>query len=239
MFGVMIPLGLNASSDDFIACQDAKTDYTVTKTEWSELYTEESFLNKEFTRLERISRDSKLGLDILHSAEKIFARNGKLTKTEVATLNSRVPDNKGTLFTNGTVLLTGKEIMSIKDALDVVSHVHEWSNSSLREIDKKLKETNTQTEELNYKIEMLENKIKKFCDASSGYHDPQAHFQEVDDRYIAERFAQKEMRREYEVSQRQWNDIEREWLHQYYPRFGCRRCGPPTPVPPVPYRNHR
>ncbi len=234
LFGVLsilvLPLGLNADSDRFLECQDAKTQYTKIKTQWSELYTEESFLNNEFSRLNTISRDSKLGIDILHSAAKLFNRNGKLTKTEVATLNSRVPSNKGTLFTNGTVLLSGKQIMSIKEAQDVVENIHKWSNNSLSQVDKDITSIGSRIVRLNGELETLESQINHLCTSRDSYHAPQSNFQEVSAQNIADRFTQRELRRGAEVSQRQWNEIEREWLHHYYPNFTCKGCGVNHPV---------
>lgn len=213
---------LQASSE----CQQSKQEYVKVESKWSALYSEASFLQDELNRLENISRDSKIILDILNISSEHLSTDGKLSKTETATINLRVPKNRGTLFRDGSFAITGHEAKSLKESQKILNNILKWSSEGVTQMQGNLAFINPQITQLHQKITSLELTIAKVCTDDMPLESLEKEYTTANDQAIADRFSQREKERYNEVSNRRWSDIERSWVNRYYNNCRYHPCVP-------------
>lgn len=199
-------------------CQSLQDAYFQTETEWSELYTEDSFLHKERERLSNIINEAEAIDALLYSAKRRLGSNGILTKRELYTLNTRIPPERGRFIASGMFVMPGDRQLNIDEAKHALDNIVKWSQESLRDVEDDLKTHTGKLDALNQKMEQLETQIAKVCHITtsappSAY---ESYYTKVSEADIINRLTQKELQRQAEVSNRRWGDIERQWLDKYY-----------------------
>jgi len=219
-----IPL-LQASSDSAVQCQTSKQEYVKIETQWSALYTEESFLHDELNRLKNIAEDSKIVTDVLHTAEELLTNNATLSKAETATLNTRIPPNRGVLFSDGSFAITGHEVKPLKESLKILENISKWSSEGVTQMQGNLAYIHPQISTLRKKVEKLETTMDQICTEEMAVATVENELLSTNDQTISNRFAQREQERYEEVSNRQWGEIERAWVDRYYRTCRFRPCG--------------
>ena len=220
-----------ADASSLAQCEQSQQEYTKVEAKWSSLYTEESFLHDELTRLENISHDAKIISDVLETASKMIGSDKKLSKTEVATLNMRIPKQRGVLYQDGSFAITGHKAKSLQESQKILKRIMQWSNDGIRQTQGNLSFIHPQTSQLYTKVKMLEEKIANTCTNEMRTQIlARAQKETINDQSIAKRFAEREEQRFREVSDRRWSEIERAWIYRYYNTCRFRPCHPPIGV---------
>lgn len=216
---------LQANSDPAVQCQTSKQEYVKVEAQWSALYTEASFLHDELNRLKNIAEDSKIVINVLHTAEELLAHNDKLSKAETATLNTRIPPNRGVLFSNGSFAITGHKAKPLKESLKILKNISKWSSEGVAQMQGNLAYIHPQISTLSKKVEKLETTMDQICTEEMATASVENEPLSTNDQTISNRFAQREQQRYEEVSNRQWGEIERAWVDRYYNSCRFRPCG--------------
>jgi hypothetical protein len=206
---------ISPSSD---RCSKAKSDHLATEREWSSLNTDISFIRDELERSRNFRWETKITLSVLDDALKIIKKTGTLTDAQKLTLNSRIPNDKGTINTDGTLAITGLEGKPLKpnEAKVMMVQLLSRSEEDIKKADADLKEKEKKSHLLNQKVTALEKLVEKECKATGSptlweQGLPRASGQDVYQRYV-----EKEKMRQTEVESRRLSDAERFWLRGYY-----------------------
>jgi len=217
---------LQANINPAVQCQESKKEYVNMEAQWSSLYTEESFLHDELNRLQNISRDVKIIIDILNMASEMIETNGKLSKTETATLNIRIPKDRGILYSDGSFAITGHEAKPLKESQKILDNIAVWSNKGVIQVQGNISYIHPQISQLHRKVNTLEAKIATICTDEMVVETLEKEYTTANDQAIIDRFAQRERQRYDEVSNRRWGEIERSWVNRYYNTCRFRPCRP-------------
>ncbi len=215
---------IQASAIETIKCKQSKQEYLKAENRWSSLYTEESFLQDELNRLKKISKDAEDIIDVLHIASELLSTDKKLSKTEVTTLNIRIPKDRGVLYSDGSFAINAHKAKSLKESLDILNNISKWSSDGVVQMQKNLAYIHPQITQLKDKITSLESTISKVCTDNMILDSLQKDHISTNEQTIVNRFTQKEQQRYHEVSSRRWNDIERAWVYRYYNTCRFRPC---------------
>ena len=222
---------LEANSDAVVQCQQSKKEYVKAESKWSALYTEESFLQDELKRLGNIARDVKSIVDILNTAQTLLETDGKMSKTETATLNVRVPKDRGVLYPDGSFAITGHKAKSLKESLKILDHIAKWADKGVTQVQGNIAYIHPQISQIHKKVSLLEDTIERICTQEMGLAMIDQEHTTANDQEIVNRFAKREQQRYEEVSNRRWGDIERAWVNRYYNTCRFRPCHPIVGVP--------
>jgi len=217
---------LHASSDTTAQCQKSKKEYTKIETQWSDLYTEESFLHDELSRLQSISRDVKIIIDVLDMASRLLEEDVKLSKTETATLSVRIPKDRGILYSDGSFAITDHEAKSLKESMKILDTIATWANTGIIQIQGNIAYIHPQISQLHKKVNRLEAIITKTCTDKMALATLEEEYTRANDQTIIDRFTHREQLRYEEVSNRRWGDIERTWVNKYYNTCRFHPCSP-------------
>jgi len=217
---------LEANPNVIAQCQESKQEYVKVEAQWSALYTEESFLQDELNRLQSISWDVKIIIDVLQIASEFLDKDGKLSKRETATLNVRIPKDRGILYPNGSFAITGHEAKSLKESQKILDNIATWSNKGVTQVQGNISYIHPQISQLHQKVKTLEMKIAEVCTDEMALATLEKEYSTANDQAIIDRFSQREQQRYEEVSNRRWGEIERTWVNRYYNTCRFRPCHP-------------
>jgi hypothetical protein len=208
-------------------CNKLSRDYAKLEAAWSDLYTDEAFLESEQQRLGQIIWDTETTRNVIRNAIAIQNKKNTLTPRERLTLNTRIPSKHGHITEDGTFSVMGKNTIPLPLVIKYLDNITSWSHTNRNSIDSQIKESQNKLNALQQQMITLKVDLERWCAPYSTARNDTA----LEDS-IAERFTQRENNRQKEVSNRTWNDIERQWIYRYYPGCTTQPCTPTS----KPYR---
>jgi hypothetical protein len=199
-------------------CSKAKSDHLATEHEWSSLNTDISLIRDELERWRNFRWETKITLSVLEDALKIIKKTGTLTDTQKLTLNSRIPNNKGMINTDGTFTITGLEGKPLKpnEAKVMMIQLLSRSEEDIKKADAELKEKEKKSHLLSQKVIGLEKLVEKECKTTGSPTLWEQGLPRTTGQDIYQRYVEKEKMRQTEVEGRRLSDAERFWLREYY-----------------------
>jgi hypothetical protein len=202
-------------------CSKAKSDHVATENEWSSLNSEVSFIREEIERSRNLRWDTKITLSVLDDALKITKEKGSLNDAQRLTLNSRIPNGRGTINPDGTFTISGLEgaPLKIDEAKSILIRLLGRSEQNIKKMETELMEKEKKSHLLSQKLASLEELVEKECKATGTPTPWEQGVPRTAGKDIYERYVEKEKMRQEEVESRRLADIERLWLKKYYPPY--------------------
>jgi hypothetical protein len=215
-------------------CDQVITDYISTEHEWSFINTDVRFFRDGLERLRNLRWETKITLSVLDDALKALKGKGSLTDAQRLTLNSRIPNNKGTINPDGTFTIRGLETAPLKleEARELMYNLLIKFEDDIKKTEADLLEIEKRSHLLSQKLAGLEKLVESECKASGNPTPWEKGISRAAEKDLYQRYTEKERRRQEEVENRRLADIERAWSRGYfsYPY--------PLYLPPLPYPHH-
>jgi hypothetical protein len=194
-------------------CDQAKRDYISIEQEWSIVNTDARFFRDELERLRSLRWEAKITLSVLEDALKITKEKGGMSHAQRISLNSRIPNNKGTMNPDGTFSISGLETAPLKleEAKDLIYRLLVRSEDNIKKAEADLLEIEKRSHLLSQKLAGLEESVERECKASGTPTPWEQGIPRAAGKDLYQRYIEKERRRQEEVENRRLTDIERVW----------------------------
>lgn len=204
----------NASSATYAECDALGKQYAKVEAAWSELYTDDAYLESETQRLERIAWESEATKNALLQALRFSDTHGALSPKARITLNARIPEGAGRIDENGLFVFNQRPL-PLPVVLRQLDELLEWSRANRRTITQERQATKEKLDTLQQELSKLRAELEKLCTLPQA---PKANGSAAtaQEAQIYQRFADREAARQKEVYERTMNDIERAWIDRYY-----------------------
>jgi hypothetical protein len=199
-------------------CGHAKKDYIVTEREGSSMNADAKFLRDEMERLRNLRWKTKGTLCVLEDALEIIKEKGVFTRAQLMTLNSRIPNHRGTIHPDGTFTMTGLEIgpVPIEEVRNRLAPLLAQFDEDIKKMENELREKEQKSYLLSQRLNGLEELIEKECRATGTPTPWEQGIPRDTGKDIYQRYVERERRRQEEVESRRYADMERLWSRGYH-----------------------
>ncbi len=201
----------HVSAATYEECSALSERYAKVEAAWSELYTDDAYLENETQRLERIVWESEATRDALRQAIKLSTNQSALSPKARVTLNARIPEGAGRIDENGLFLLNRRPL-PLPMVLRHLDELLDWSRANRLKITEERKSTRHKLDALEQELALLRGELQKWC----ALPQTQTNAVRAQEDLIYQRFADREAARQKEVYDRTMSDIERSWIERYY-----------------------
>jgi len=202
-------------------CSRLKNSFVAAEKEWASVNAEVGFMREELERLRSLRWEIKIIVFVLDDAREIIKKRGSLSNAQRMTLNSRIPDNRGTINPDNTFTMTvlGRAPLGIKEAGNRLADLLSRAESDIKKTEKDLESKEKRSHLLSRKAAGLEDRVEKECSAAGNRTPWQEGVPRVTSEELYRRYAERERLRQQEVDARRNADMERRYYYQPYSSY--------------------